>query len=61
MANLKFNSATSFKKIITLNGQKFEHFDLCKIPNKFGCRSYGDADGIYQFINYKGLTYYQKD
>lgn len=59
---LKFDRSDSFREIITVNGRKFKHFSLLKIPNNFGCQSTWDGkQGISEFINYKGLTYYAEE
>jgi hypothetical protein len=59
MTKFKFNRSDSFKEIITINGRKFKHFNLLTIPSNFGCRKASDTkEGISEYINYKGLTYY---
>jgi len=59
MHQLSFSRRDSFKEIITINGRKFKHFSLLNIPNNFGCQSTSNGkEGISEYINYKGLTYY---
>jgi hypothetical protein len=59
MKKLLFSRRDSFKEIITINGRKFKHFSLLNIPNDFGCQSTSSGkEGISEYINYKGLTYY---
>jgi hypothetical protein len=59
MKKISFSRTDSFKKIITINGRRFKHFNLLTIPNNFGCQSTLDGkEGISEYINYKGLTYY---
>ena len=59
MQKLLFSRRDSFKKVITINGRKFKHFSLLNIPNNFGCSTTIDGkEGISEYINYKGLTYY---
>ena len=59
MQKLSFSRRDSFKKVITINGRKFKHFSLLNIPNNFGCSTTIDGkEGISEYINYKGLTYY---
>ena len=59
MHQLSFSRRDSFKKVITINGRKFKHFSLLNIPNNFGCQSTSNGkEGISEYINYKGLTYY---
>ena len=59
MTKFKFNRSDSFKEIITINGRTFKHFNLLTIPSNFGCRQVSDTkEGISEYINYKGLTYY---
>ena len=59
MHQLSFSRRDSFKKVITINGRKFKHFSLLDIPNNFGCSTTIDGkEGISEYINYKGLTYY---
>ena len=62
MTRLKFNRSDSFKEIIRINGRRFKHFNLLTIPNNFGCITTSkDKEGISEFINYKGLTYYAEE
>jgi len=59
MTKLKFNRSDSFKEIIHVDGRTFKHFSLLSIPNNFGCKMTNKSkEGIYEYINYKGLTYY---
>ncbi len=59
MTKLKFNRSDSFKEIIHVDGRAFKHFSLLNIPNNFGCITTSkDKEGISEYINYKGLTYY---
>ena len=59
MTKLTFNRGDAFKEIITINGRRFKHFNLLTIPNNFGCITTSkDKEGISEYINYKGLTYY---
>jgi len=59
MRKISFSRRDSFKKVITINGRKFKHFSLLNIPNNFGCQSTSNGkEGISEYINYKGLTYY---
>jgi hypothetical protein len=58
---LTFSGKTSFRKIITLNEQEYEHFSLSEIPTSFGCITHKEKPGISNWINFKGLTYYLKD
>jgi len=59
MTKLTFNRRDSFKEIITINGRRFKHFNLLTIPGNFGCIATSKGkEGICEYINYKGLTYY---
>jgi len=62
MKKLSFSRTDSFKEIITINGRKFKHFNLLTIPKNFGCITTSkDKEGICEYINYKGLTYYAEE
>lgn len=62
MTRLKFNRPDSFKEIISINGRRFKHFDLVTIPSNFGCKlTDKNKEGISEYINYKGLTYYPEN
>jgi hypothetical protein len=59
MHQLSYSRRDSFKKIITINGRKFKHFDILNIPKNFGCSTTLEGkEGISEYINHKGLTYY---
>ena len=49
---------TSNKKI-KLNGVKYKPYTVGNLPPSFGFKynEEKDKDGIYQWFNYKGLTY----
>jgi len=62
MTRLKFNRPDSFREIVTINGRRFKHFDLVTIPGNFGCKvTDKNKEGIAEYINYKGLTYYPEN
>ena len=46
-------------KKIKLNGVKFKPYTIGELPPSFGFKydEEKDRDGIYQWFNYKGLTY----
>ena len=49
----------STDKSIKLNGIKFKPYTVGNLPPSFGFKynEDKDKDGIYQWFNYKGLTY----
>jgi hypothetical protein len=60
MPRIKFNRQDIFKKLITINGVRYQSFNILDIPKNFGCITTEDGkDGIKNYINYKGLTYYK--
>ena len=56
---LIFTGSTSYRKIIYIKNKKYVAFDLNGIPKNFGCQVTEDGkEGISNYINFKGLTYY---
>jgi len=53
MKNLKFTSKTTLK----LNGMPYKGYELGDLPPRFGFKYRDDKEGIYQWFNYKGLTW----
>jgi hypothetical protein len=42
---------------LMLGGVTYKPYMIGDLPNKFGCISYGESDGIYQWFGYKGFCY----
>jgi hypothetical protein len=55
MNTIKQVNSTKLK----LNGKKYRGYTVCDIPKRFGYiyKAETDTDGIYQWFNYKGLTW----
>lgn len=55
MKTIKFTSKTTLK----LNGRKYKSYTVGDLPMSFGFiyDKYDDKDGVYEWFNYKGLTY----
>ena len=45
------------KKAIILNGTSYVPYEVCDLPNNFGCIEYGESDGVAEWFGYKGFTY----
>jgi hypothetical protein len=55
MNTIKFTSKTT----LLLNNKKYKSYTVGELPKKFAYLydEYDETDGIYQWFNYKGLTY----
>lgn len=55
MNTIKFTSKTT----LLLNNKKYKSYTVGDLPKKFAYLydEYDETDGIYQWFNYKGLTY----
>ncbi len=53
MNKLKFTSKTTLK----LGDVKYKGYDVGSLPPRFGFKEKDEKEGIYQWFNYKGLTW----
>ena len=53
MNRIKLTSKTTLK----LNDVKYKGYDVGSLPPRFGFKYKEDKEGIYQWFNYKGLTW----
>jgi len=53
MKGLKFTSKTTLK----LDGILYKGYELGDLPPRFGFKYRDEKEGIYQWFNYKGLTW----
>ena len=42
---------------LALDGVTYRPYMIGDLPSKFGCISYGESDGIYQWFGHKGFCY----
>jgi len=53
MQIIKFTSKTTLK----LGDVKYKGYDVGSLPPRFGFKEKDEKEGIYQWFNYKGLTW----
>ena len=58
MRKMKFTSKTTMR-LTNSNGYRilYKGYDIGSLPPRFGFKYKEDKEGIYQWFNYKGLTW----